>query len=112
MEQRKSDASAAVLLLADAVRTIRERGIEYDRTGEERSMATVVAMFNLLHDYHMTEEQGWSFMELLKMVRFFGSPSVHTDSVIDQIAYTALRGECVLRGINPTNGNDKKSDPS
>lgn len=85
-------------LLDIAGKTISERGQQYDATGQERNMGKIVGMFNQLHGTQLTEAQGWSFMELLKMVRFFSNTQTpHMDSVIDQIAYSALRGECASK---------------
>lgn len=83
--------------LLEARNTMLDRARQYDTTGKpERSMANVVAMFNILHEQNLTEAQGWSFMELLKMVRSFKKTPFNeakADSIIDGISYTSLRGE-------------------
>ena len=58
----------------------------------ERSMAKTVAAFNTIYGKDLTEEQGWQFMALLKIVR--GSQGgFRDDDYTDQAAYAALAGE-------------------
>lgn len=86
-------------ILRCAADKLAERGRQYDKDGEERSMAKVVQIFNLVHGTNLTPEQGWDFMATLKQVRAFAQPgTVHEDSMIDRIAYVALCEEEARKG--------------
>jgi ketol-acid reductoisomerase len=71
---------------------MRDRAATYDSPAGERSMGSTVAMFNTLVGQDMTEEQGWLFMALLKMVRS-QQGELRMDSYEDGAAYFALAGE-------------------
>lgn len=81
--------------------TLAQRGKQYDVGGkQERSMAKIVAAFNAVHDAdgaQLTEQQGWAFMLLLKLVR--GAHAPHLDSALDAVGYSALYGECVAEQL-------------
>lgn len=81
-------------ILSNVGTILAQRGSSYD-SNQERSMNRIVEAFNAIHKTNLTEEQGWNFMELLKMVRFFtaNSDEVKQDSMVDGIAYGVLRGE-------------------
>lgn len=83
--------------LQHAAGTLAERGKQYDVGGkQERSMGKAVAAFNAVHDAdgaQLTEQQGWAFMLLLKLVR--GAHKPHADSALDLVGYSALYAECV-----------------
>lgn len=84
-------------LLKRAADIMEERGRQYDKPGGERSMAQCVAAFNAITGRDLTEQEGWTMMAVLKMVRFFQNTAVpHRDSLDDLIAYTALLGESAL----------------
>ena len=72
------------------------RGITYDTPNGERSMGKTVAMFNIHTGFNLTEEQGWQFMELLKMVRS-GQGEFKLDNYVDGCSYTSLAGESAAR---------------
>ena len=102
MQQNKvSYPHTATDFLQHAAGTLGERGKQYDTGGkQERSMAKIVAAFNAVHDANgaqLTEQQGWTFMMLLKMVR--GAHAPHLDSALDAVGYAALYGECVAEQI-------------
>lgn len=80
------ESAANAMIQRAALRDAQETG--------ERSMAKTVAMFNAYKGANiMSEEDGWVFMVLLKLVR--GSQgNFHADDYIDGAAYTALLGEC------------------
>lgn len=59
----------------------------------ERSMAATVAAFNAVRKKELTEEDGWAFMVLLKLVRS-SKGKYHADDYIDGAAYFGLLGEC------------------
>ncbi len=82
------DASTLCLRASEL---LAERGKQYDGSGKERSMASTVAAFNAVYGTNLTEQQGWHFMVILKMVR--QRQGGHIDSAEDMIAYAALAAE-------------------
>ncbi|UVX30779.1 phosphofructokinase [Klebsiella phage VLCpiS10a] len=86
--------STAPELLNQAARLLAERGKQYDKSGEERSAAAIVAAFNAITKRDLTPGEGWLFMVLLKAVRFYSNTETpHRDSLEDMIAYVALHAE-------------------
>lgn len=85
--------NAPDVLLEKAAKHMRDRAATYDKPEGERSMALTVEVFNTFHGTKLTEAQGWHFMQLLKDVRLFTSPTFHADSAEDCIAYAALKAE-------------------
>ena len=81
-------------LCDQANRTMQERGAQYDKDDkqEERSIGKVVQFFNTLKGTNLTEEDGWLFMAILKMVRS-QQGDYSPDSYLDLVAYAALMGE-------------------
>lgn len=69
------------------------RAVTYDKPNGERSMNKTVTAFNTITSHSLTEEQGWLFMGLLKMVRS-QQGNFKADNYEDEAAYAALRGEC------------------
>lgn len=61
-------------------------------------MGRTVEAFNAITSNSLTEEQGWLFMGLLKMVRS-QSGDFKSDNFEDEAAYAALRGECASRVV-------------
>jgi hypothetical protein len=86
----------AVSLLVDAADTLTERGKQRDQPTGERSMGRCVRAFNELFGQHLTEQQGWQFMALLKIARS-AAGELRLDDYIDQAGYAALAGECAAR---------------
>ena len=72
---------------------VQDRASTYDKPQGERSMAATVGAFNAINGTALTEEQGWMFMELLKIVRSIQG-DYKADNYEDAVAYAALRGEC------------------
>lgn len=84
--------------LKDGADLLSERGKQYDKTGQERSMEKIVRIFNDMTGQDLTTVQGWYFMQVLKDVRFFQNPeTVHEDSLLDKISYAALLAEEALK---------------
>ena len=76
------------------------RGQVRDQAGAERSMKRVVEIFNLLEDLELTEEQGWRFMQVLKMVRQTRAEHMGKtvmDDYYDNISYSVLQLEGIIR---------------
>lgn len=84
--------------LKDGADLLSERGKQYDKSGQERSMEKIVRIFNDMTGQDLTTVQGWYFMQVLKDVRFFQNPeTVHEDSLLDKISYAALLAEEALK---------------
>jgi hypothetical protein len=79
--------------LQAALGHMQDRATTYDKPDGERSMGRTVEAFNAITSHALTEEQGWLFMGLLKMVRS-QSGDFKADNFEDEAAYAALRGEC------------------
>lgn len=86
--------STAPDLLNRAAQLLAERGKQYDKSGEERSAAAIVAAFNIITKRDLTPGEGWLFMVLLKAVRFYSNTETpHRDSLEYMIAFAALHAE-------------------
>lgn len=83
-------------VLETAAGEMKDRAATYDNASGERSMAATVAGFAAITGVHMTEQQGWQFMEVLKMVRS-NQGGFRMDSFVDGAAYAALAGEAAAR---------------
>ena len=91
---------SALDLLDAAAKHMRDRAATYDKPAGERSMAQTVGIFNRFHGTALSETQGWHFMQILKDVRLFSNTSApHRDSIDDGVAYAALKGESMLKGV-------------
>lgn len=84
-------------LLQEAAALIKQRGVERDAEGGERSMKRTVDSFNAMTGHKLTEEDGWLFMMMLKLSRS-RSGKIQPDDYKDLISYSALLGECALKG--------------
>lgn len=84
-------------ILAQASAEMNDRGATYDQPQGERSMGKTVAAFAAVTGVHMSEQQGWQFMELLKMVRS-NQGGYRADSFVDGAAYASLAGEAAAKG--------------
>ena len=82
----------AIEVLQRGIDHMKDREKTYDAKGGERSMGKTVAMFNTLYGHSMTEEQGWAFMCLLKLVRT-SQGNYRSDNYEDLAAYAGLMGE-------------------
>ncbi|WP_321351819.1 DUF6378 domain-containing protein [Halopseudomonas oceani] len=78
------------------LRHMEDRAVTYDKPQGERSMGMTVAMANILLADKLreplTEEDGWNFMELLKLVRS-KQGEFKADNYEDRAAYAGLAGE-------------------
>lgn len=82
--------------LRRGLKHMEDRAITYDATGGERSMGKTVEMFNIWSGLSLTEEQGWMFMALLKIVRS-GQGAMKADNYEDLAAYAGLAGEAAAK---------------
>lgn len=85
-------------VLVSAAETMVERGKQYDQKGGERSMGKAVAAFNAITGHNLTESDGWLLMQVLKDVRDRTTVRPHEDSLLDGVAYAALKAESRLAG--------------
>lgn len=107
-------------LLLNASLTIAERGRLRDSSagqGEtiaERSMAATVSAFNALEGAHLTEAQGWRFMQVLKLARAAASErngTHHMDDYLDGAAYAALANEAAEHAAQAAQLSGARTDP-
>lgn len=89
----------AITILEKAAGHMRDRAALRDAPDGERSMAKTVAMFNIYAGTELTEEQGWRFMEILKIVRS-SQGAYCADDHEDATAYAALCGEAAAQANN------------
>ena len=92
-----TDLCRASDILAQAAAEMKDRGATYDQPQGERSMGKTVAAFAAVTGIQMSEQQGWQFMELLKMVRS-NQGGYRADSFVDGAAYASLAGEAAAKG--------------
>jgi hypothetical protein len=71
---------------------MKDRSATYDKPAGERSMGATVDAFRSITGHDLTEEQGWLFMGLLKMVRS-QQGGFRADNYEDLAAYAGLQGE-------------------
>lgn len=88
--------TSALDILDQAASEMRDRGKTYDKPEGERSMGATVAAFGAITGVTMSEQQGWQFMEVLKLVRS-NQGGYRADSFIDGAAYASLAGEAASR---------------
>lgn len=91
------DLCRASDILSMAASEMNDRAATYDQPEGERSMGKTVAAFAAVTGVQMTEQQGWQFMELLKMVRS-NQGGYRADSFVDGAAYASLAGEAAAKG--------------
>lgn len=96
----------AYTFLDTAAKEMKDRAAQRDvqnhtNTGKsgERSMKSTVDAFNALTGHNLTEEEGWEFMILLKLVRG-RQGDFRADDYVDAAAYSALLGECASKTRN------------
>lgn len=95
--QVKKDKSASEYL-EEGSKLLKERGKQYDKSSEERSMEKIVKILNLQTGQNLSVVEGWYFMQVLKDVRFFqNTEKPHEDSLVDGINYRALMTEEAMR---------------
>lgn len=77
----------------NAATTMEQRGKEngYDGAKEERVAGQVAAVFNALTGRDLTEQEAWTFLICLKLVRQHRKHK--EDNIVDLVAYAALLGE-------------------
>lgn len=91
-----TESVTAASILRAGLNHMEDRAATYDAEQGERSMGKTVTMFNTLYGFELTEEQGWAFMELLKLVRS-SQGAYRQDNYEDGAAYMGLMGEAAAR---------------
>lgn len=89
-------ASEAARILQQGIDHMVDRASTYDQPEGERSMAATVKAFSATTGIAMTEEQGWHFMVLLKLVRS-QQGGYRVDNYEDAAAYCGLMGEAAKK---------------
>lgn len=77
----------------NAATTMEQRGKEngYGNAKEERIAKQIAAVFNALTGRDLTEQEAWTFLICLKLVRQHRKH--REDNIVDLVAYAALLGE-------------------
>ena len=80
----------------NAATTMEQRGKEngYDNAKQERSAKQIAAVFNALTGRDLTEQEAWTFLICLKLVRQHRKHQ--EDNIVDLVAYAALLGESYM----------------
>ena len=92
----KQEKVTAEEMASELAAIMQERAKLRDAAQGERSMGKTVKLFNALYDLNLTEEQGWCFMVLLKLVRA-SQGKFHLDDYQDQACYSLLQAESAKR---------------
>ena len=90
--------------LLTASSALEDRAKLRDSEGGERSMAATVEAFNAVRGKNLSEEDGWAFMVLLKLVRS-SQGQYHADDYVDGAAYFGLLGEAAQSREAPKSFN-------
>lgn len=92
---------SAVNILEKAAGHLKDRADTYDRPDGERSIGATVQAFNAITGDGLmsSEERGWLFMAILKMVRS-QQGNYKADNYEDLAAYSALMGEAACEERN------------
>lgn len=85
----------ADFILDQAIDTMRQRAADRD-VEQERTMAKIVQIFNIMTGHTLSEVEGWKFMVVLKMVRA-ETGGFRADDYVDMAAYIGLTGEAHAR---------------
>ena len=102
----KSNGAHSTDFLKGALAVQEERAKEYEiESGEERSVEQLVNAFNAITRHKLTEQDGWLFLTLLKMVRAWNADNYHHDSALDMVSYSSLTAEALSR--NKTKKGDE-----
>lgn len=96
VKPKAEDPRTAASFLNAALGHMQDRATTYDRPQGERSMGNCVTAFNTITGHNLTEEQGWAFMAILKIVRT-QQGKYRADNYEDLAAYAGLAGEAAAR---------------
>jgi hypothetical protein len=79
-------------ILYQAIETLTERGVGYDTNQGERTLTTLVPVFNQVTRNNLSLSDAYTFMVLLKLIRSRQGTD-KLDNWLDMAAYAALGGE-------------------
>lgn len=79
--------------LTKGVEHMQDRAEQYDSPEGERSMESAVEAFNAITGCDLNESEGWTFMQVLKLVRANQGGPFNPDHYEDLAAYAGLHGE-------------------
>ncbi len=94
-----NEGVTAVDLLKIAGDHMSDRAATYDTEEGERSVGKTVAAFNTITGHNLKESEGWLLLQVLKDVRQWSNDDYHPDSAEDSVAYCALKGEALSKGL-------------
>lgn len=84
----------AEAFLIKASTLMAQRGKDYDKD-KERSADKTATAFNAITGYNLKASDVWLILQVLKDVRQHSSPTYHSDSAEDGVAYSALKAEAL-----------------
>ena len=92
LKTQTEDERKAHSLLMETADILGSRGKERDKEEGERTIPQLVPLFNQITGHKLSNEDGWLFMLMLKLVRMRGG-SFKDDDYLDAIGYAALMAE-------------------
>ena len=90
-------------VIDDVAKTIMDRGEERDLDDGERTIPRCVIAFNAITGNELSAEDGWLFMQILKMCRS-KQGGFKYDDYRDGVGYAALRAEEALKNNDDVSG--------
>ena len=91
-------------VIDDVKKTIVNRGVERDLDDGERTIPRAVVAFNSITGNDLSAEDGWLFMQILKMCRSKQGEFKY-DDYRDGVGYAALRAEEALKNNDDNTGD-------
>ena len=103
-EKSMTNKERIEFVIKDVSDTIVDRGKERDLDDGERTIPRCVKAFNAVTEHDLSPEDGWLFMQILKMCRSKQGDFKY-DDYRDGVGYAALRAEEALK-----NNDDRTGD--
>lgn len=91
-EPKHPSLEPAVGFLGEAQEQMNARAKLRDTPGGERTAKKIAEVFNAITGHNLTEEDSWTFLIVLKMVRARAG-KYNRDDFVDLAAYSSLMGE-------------------
>lgn len=91
-EPKHPSVEQAVGFLTEAQDQMEARAKLRDTPGGERTAKKIAEVFNAITGHNLTEEDSWTFLIVLKMVRARAG-KYNRDDFVDLAAYSSLMGE-------------------
>lgn len=92
LESKHPSVEQAVGFLEEAQEQMEARAKLRDTPGGERTAKKIAEVFNAITGHSLTEEDSWTFLIVLKMVRARAG-KYNRDDFVDLAAYSSLMGE-------------------